>query len=705
MIRNFTKAKIFIIAGLLALFVGCNHDPEKNFRRAYDIVYDSNGGIGKMASDYVLEGEKAKLKENEFTKLGYTFAGWLEAPIQEYDDNGEEKYILRLPGEEISLDTHVTFYAQWKENITRKISRENKKTIPVYYDLENKFTDLTVYFQSVIDEDGNEKVITDIPFVSMEDVPELSESNIAYGEKPEMVKNGSVYTLSRKGELVNFYFDTDQIGMTDIDNFTNSTQVMKGLDLLSPSFEVSGKNIYIERVEDETYYVSAEPKIINLADYDIYLLTDSEGNGYVPLQTLEDLTWTHCTGLNNGNAIYLVSDFSEDFFIEDYYSKVASEPSWELVEFSFNETCLVMDNFYGLKDEHGIKDFRSYISLLSMKDGTQMLSSFLYDGDPLKPSQALSNLIFSHIDDLHSSYIRPSPYISADSLEERSELVLENTIIGHSLTSYWDATTDKINTWNKYFKTMSGDSTNSSMYEDYEYDDGIVIILTFDSFENPVYDDHYDVTEEERIQRIEELIEDKTASIMELVVYTQYKIRKYIEAGKKVKAVVIDDSINTGGSVDAGIYINAWIKHGEESFVTTNTFTNAQSVCRYKIDTNFDGVFDEDDSLLGLSPETKIYCLTSGVSFSCGNYMPSSIKGSENVTIIGQRTSGGTCCLKVLSTALGDFYTTSSPYRLDRIVNGSKYSIDTGIDPDVYISNYENLYDRTKLVELINNLK
>ena len=46
------------------------------YAQGYTISYNSNGGTGSMASDVVKTGGTVTIKANEFTKKGYTFAGW-----------------------------------------------------------------------------------------------------------------------------------------------------------------------------------------------------------------------------------------------------------------------------------------------------------------------------------------------------------------------------------------------------------------------------------------------------------------------------------------------------------------------------------------------------------------------------------------------------------------------------------------------------
>lgn len=46
------------------------------YAQGYIISYNSNGGTGSMAPDIVKKGETVTIRDNEFEKAGYTFAGW-----------------------------------------------------------------------------------------------------------------------------------------------------------------------------------------------------------------------------------------------------------------------------------------------------------------------------------------------------------------------------------------------------------------------------------------------------------------------------------------------------------------------------------------------------------------------------------------------------------------------------------------------------
>ena len=72
--------------------------------------------------------------------------------------------------------------------------------------------------------------------------------------------------------------------------------------------------------------------------------------------------------------------------------------------------------------------------------------------------------------------------------------------------------------------------------------------------------------------------------------------------------------------------------------------------------------------------------------------------------MIGQKYGGGSCSVLTMSTAYGSIFRVSSPRRMSYLKNGSFYDIDTGIDPDCYIMQPENFYDREALTEYINGL-
>ena len=62
--------------GVTSSYQGGTQKLTKQAAIQYTITYNANGGSGTMASHKVTPGSSVKIKDNEFTRTGYTFAGW-----------------------------------------------------------------------------------------------------------------------------------------------------------------------------------------------------------------------------------------------------------------------------------------------------------------------------------------------------------------------------------------------------------------------------------------------------------------------------------------------------------------------------------------------------------------------------------------------------------------------------------------------------
>ena len=113
--------------------------------------------------------------------------------------------------------------------------------------------------------------------------------------------------------------------------------------------------------------------------------------------------------------------------------------------------------------------------------------------------------------------------------------------------------------------------------------------------------------------------------------------------------------------------------------------------------TNFDHKFDEKDYLADKG--LNLYCLESNVSFSL------CFQAGRGVTLIGQRSAGGTCYVCSMVTASGSFINISKSLTEVSMMNGSFYNVDRGAEPDISFSKIDSYYDRESLVEFIHGLK
>lgn len=160
--------------------------------------------------------------------------------------------------------------------------------------------------------------------------------------------------------------------------------------------------------------------------------------------------------------------------------------------------------------------------------------------------------------------------------------------------------------------------------------------------------------------------------------------------------------MNGGGHAPAALWTLGWFL-GDAQLSVTHTATGAESTTVYRADVNLDHEFDEKDTLAGLN--LNLYCLSSPRSFSCGNLVPWAFKADGRVTLLGRVTGGGSCSVNFLTTAWGTSYQLSGPNRLSFVKNGAYYDVDQGAEPDYFIRDYRNFYDREALTEIINGLR
>ncbi len=100
-----------------------------------------------------------------------------------------------------------------------------------------------------------------------------------------------------------------------------------------------------------------------------------------------------------------------------------------------------------------------------------------------------------------------------------------------------------------------------------------------------------------------------------------------------------------------------------------------------------------------------LYCLISSSSFSCGNLVPAIFDQAGGITLIGQRSGGGSNVVLPGTTASGMIFQMSGPLQITTCNNGSLYGVDTGVEPHVRLNKTESFYDREALVEMIHGLK
>ena len=124
----------------------------------------------------------------------------------------------------------------------------------------------------------------------------------------------------------------------------------------------------------------------------------------------------------------------------------------------------------------------------------------------------------------------------------------------------------------------------------------------------------------------------------------------------EIENVIFDLSCNSGGSPDVMMAILE-VATGQTQLYGIHKLTDRNMTFTFEADTNFDGVYDEKDKELRYDFNYGV--LVTRHAFSCGNLFPIIIQEAGAV-LIGEPSSGGSCCVQVGTDAEAFTYMMSS---------------------------------------------
>ena len=550
------------------------------------------------------------------------------------------------------------------------------RTIPFHFMMVSELTTSTVDVYYI---NGS-----DVPYIEVDDWMELQKKAVTLVADPmtywmKASKDGDKVHVERdNGTNLMINFKTDIMEFDDYNGFLTATDTNLLDIIINPKIDEEGNPLYLKTL-DSSVRKYGRNKIMDLGYYDIDLVS-TDGKYYIPLQTLSDLFWATYgkTVIYNGECILLymqipdmlknpdgtLSETGEAVFGKDN-SLSTGVISESMAKFNYDELCFAFDNIYGLKDAHHILSFRELVRELGYED-------IFLGTDSKKIDEALCRIVAENIDDKHSKYLLAS---YASGVDYRDELI-EKYGEGRARAELF-ALLDEYDAERKKFYPDG--------IPDYE-EIGDTAFITFDEF---------------KAAKRNYYLEPPTPEDTDTDAIIYRAMQQILRPDSPIKTVVLDLSCNTGGEVEAAAFVlSAFI--GTASISEEDPNTGALAVNDYMADTNFDKKYDQDDTLAGRN--LRLFCLESSISFSCGNLVPAFFKEDPHVSLIGQRSSGGSCSITFLTTAIGSSLRLSSSHRTSYLRNGSFYDIDQGVEPDFFISQAENFYDRNKLVNYINSL-
>ena len=377
-------------------------------------------------------------------------------------------------------------------------------------------------------------------------------------------------------------------------------------------------------------------------------------------------------------CIALISEISEEGkqFIENwkemrkgslaemYYDAPTGERSEELAVYGYNELCMELDNEYGLQEAHKINGFAEYFEQTG-------LTNRLLSRDAAEADAAVGELTDFWFDDGHSTFLSNSYLAKYDGIKWGNGF-------SQTISANRGAEAELIRR-----KYKNADTAYVEI--------GDTAIVTLDEFS--VHPNFSTISDYYMLAEADKLGDDMISEIIKAH-------KKITREGSPVKKVVLDLSCNGGGAAVAAVFAVSWFL-GEALISCTDPVTGAESTVAFRADVNLDHEFDYRDNLSDL----ELYCLISPSSFSCGNLVPWAFKADGRVTLLGKTSGGGSCVVRRLATAWGGTFQVSGAQRISFVKNGAYYDVDQGVEPDVFIRDYNNFFDREALIKIINDLR
>ena len=320
---------------------------------------------------------------------------------------------------------------------------------------------------------------------------------------------------------------------------------------------------------------------------------------------------------------------------------------------------LIMDNYYGLKNFKNINSMSLYLDNLGFNE-----SLLSYDAD--ERSYAYFDL-FAALDDDHSGITSIAPWYDDNrAMAHRSQRSMDRKKVSSSLSELRK-------------DTLGTSSTDYGVDERIYYStSGKTAYFYFDSF---IFDKEvYDEANRNELWHSDSYF---------------YFIHQFeeIKAHEGVERVIIDDSLNGGGTIGIASKLLSLISKDNHSLIHfLDNVNEGVSTLEVRVDSNQDGLYDTNDVY---GDDFEIAILTSPASFSCGNLFPIMAKRTGSATIIGKNSGGGECSVESTFLPSGRAISFSSnnilcdyDYENNSLVRG--FELGANVDKDI---SYQHFYD------------
>ena len=544
-----------------------------------------------------------------------------------------------------------------------------------------------------VNRDGKSDGTVEILFYEdMPNVPYISaatfQSLILPGSMMTVTKKApGQYTLENQGVTASVNTTDDEFTCAAYMDFTNLMgQLQPGMD-----------NAYLDGAPFVRYasqdVSGGGPVTFRFQPYGIDIRATDDAV-YFPFCTIADMysdLHYHYAACNGEKVVVVDCDGSGPGGISDYEPDFTNEviltrprPK-DLADYSYGEMCFVIDYFYGMPGSnlHEASIIQDGVdkTLQSTPAGSQ-LRQYLRSTDMTEFAAGLDYLTAYMNDGGHTLYGNlsvimedDSPYVAQDS--ELNEMFQPFILYAFQIGQI-------SNVLKEQRKEVFSLEDPTAVY--HKKDD--TAMCHFDSFAG------LDMEAWNKYYRGEGPKPTIGTHPEDPIVVFLYALNK-ADKDPSVKNFVIDLSVNGGGSLDV-IEAMSSLVIGKSSTSIDNVLTGQTTTWHYDVDRNFDGKFDAADD--DVKYDLNFCVLTSKLSFSCGNILPS-LFHDAGIMIVGEKSGGGSCAVGSYRTPEGFCYHISTARA--RIIDKDGNNINSGIVPDVEIERGPDFYDLGKLSTLI----
>lgn len=445
-------------------------------------------------------------------------------------------------------------------------------------------------------------------------------------------------------------------------------------DSVDANEEESGS--YIDWEEDDYQYIGEHQGVdLDLGKYHLDIVGEG-GKAYFPLYTISDMfSDIYLSAIYRGGNIYFIRTQDDDPYYDDseIYSDIDRDQ--DMIDFTYNELCFAIDNFYGMPPKAEIaKDIenKGFDDAISEYDANTARAKTLLQSDSRVDFCKGMMILDNYFDDGGHTLLCGGLFsnINSDSSTALGAAVMESM---NNIASEEDGLVFKpiIDMANEQSSKSSLSALKEDAFDSIErvkkwddasfYCDGNTGYFVFDEFKDAV-------------------IKPFKSSL-------DYCVEN------NIKNFVIDVTTNGGGSQSVVFYILSAIC-GNSALYQINTLTGNRYKEDPKVDKNLDGKFDNKDD--ALKYDLNFAVMTTKHSFSSANMLPC-IAQKNGVAVIGETSGGGTCALAMRFAPDGSFYYMSSDMKL---TYSDGMDIDAGAKPDIEINTsdgYDSFFDFGKI--------